>query len=235
MLRSYFGKLTLRVASPHLYGLSSAHLVEYCGFLLETETAVAFEKMRIAAAKDGITLEICSAFRDFERQQHIWNAKASGKRVLLDSDSKPVDINDKTPEQIIALILLWSALPGTSRHHWGTDIDVFDGNAIPKDKLQLVPQEYASNGPCHQLYIWLVQNAQRFGFYFPFQQGLSGVSPEPWHLSYLPVSKGFLNSFDTQTLRKILQDSSVLYKESLFNNLEGLAQEYVFRVAPAPL
>ena len=80
-----------------------------------------------------------------------------------------------------------------------------------------------------------MQNAQRFGFYFPFQQGLSGVSPEPWHLSYLPVSKGFLNSFDTQTLRKILQDSSVLYKESLFNNLEGLAQEYVFRVAPAPL
>ena len=235
MLRSNFGKLTLRIASPHLYGLSSAHLVEYCGFLLEKETAIAYEKMRIAAAKDDIRLQICSAFRDFDRQQLIWNAKASGKRVLLDSDSKPVDINEKSPEQIIALILLWSALPGTSRHHWGTDIDVFDGNSISKENLQLIPQEYASNGPCHQLYIWLVQNAQQFGFYFPFQQGLSGVSAEPWHLSYFAVSKEFVDNFDTQSLRKILQDSSVLYKESLLNNLESLAQEYVFRVAPTPL
>ena len=234
MLRSYFGKLTLPVASPHLYGLSSAHLVEYCGFLLESETAVAFEKMRTSAAKDGINLAICSAFRDFDRQQVIWNAKASGKRVLLDSDSKPVDVDKKSPEQIIALILLWSALPGTSRHHWGTDIDVFDSNSISKANLQLIPQEYTSNGPCHQLYTWLVNNAEQFGFYFPFQQGLSGVSAEPWHLSYFPVSKGFIDSFDSQILRKILQDSSVLHKESLLTNLESLVQEYVFRVAPTP-
>lgn len=235
MLRSYFGKLTLPIALPHLYGLSSAHLVEYCGFQLETETAIAFDKMRIAAAKDGIAIEICSAFRDFDRQQLIWNAKASGKRVLLDSDSKPVDVDKKSPEQIIALILLWSALPGTSRHHWGTDIDVFDSNTISKANLQLISQEYASNGPCHQLYSWLVQNAPQFGFYFPFQHGLSGVSAEPWHLSYYPVAKGFVDSFDTQILRKILLNSSVLYKELLSNNLESLAQEYVFRVAPTPL
>ncbi|MCL1095240.1 M15 family metallopeptidase [Shewanella kaireitica] len=224
----------MRVASPHLYGLSSAHLVEYYGFLLESETAVAFDKMRTAASKDGIVLEICSAFRDFDRQQLIWNAKASGKRVLLDSDSKPVDIDRKSAEQIIALILLWSALPGTSRHHWGTDIDVFDSKAISKASLKLIPQEYASNGPCHQLYTWLVNNAEQFGFYFPFQHGLSGVSAEPWHLSYYPVSKGFVDDFDPRELRKILQDSSVLHKDSLLCNLESLVQEYVFRVAPTP-
>lgn len=234
MLRSYFGKLTLRVSSPHLYGLSSAHLVEYCGFLLESETAVAFEKMRTTAAKEGINLAICSAFRDFDRQQLIWNAKASGKRVLLDSDSKPVDVDKKSPEQIIALILLWSALPGTSRHHWGTDIDVFDDKAISKDNLQLIPQEYALNGPCNQLYTWLVNNAEQFGFYFPFQHGLSGVSAEPWHLSYYPVSKGFVDKFDPRELREILQDSSVLHKDSLLNNLKDLVQEYVYRVAPTP-
>ncbi|MCL1060035.1 M15 family metallopeptidase [Shewanella gelidimarina] len=223
------------IAAPHLYGLSSAHLIECYGYLLEQETANAFDRMRTAAEKEGLAIEICSAFRDFDRQQLIWNAKASGTRVLLNKDAQPVDIDGKTAEQIMALILLWSALPGTSRHHWGTDIDIFDSNKISKHDLQLIPQEYQLNGPCYNLSLWLMSNAQHFGFYLPFQQGLSGVSAEPWHLSYYPVSKHYVDAFNVETLADILQHSSVLYKEQVLDKLDALTREYVYRVAPVPL
>jgi LAS superfamily LD-carboxypeptidase LdcB len=223
------------IAAPHLYGLSSAHLIGSCGYLLEQETATAFNKMRAAAEEEGIAIEICSAFRDFDRQQLIWNAKASGTKALLNKDSQPVDINGKTAEQIIELILLWSALPGTSRHHWGTDIDIFDSNKISKHDLQLIPQEYQLNGPCYRLSLWLAKNAPRFGFYLPFQPGLSGVSAEPWHLSYYPVSRHYIDMFDVKTLADILQNSSVLHKEHVLKKLDELTQEYVYRVAPMPL
>lgn len=223
------------ITASQVYGLSSTHLVESLGYLLEQETAHAFNKMRAAAEKEHIAIEICSAFRDFNRQQLIWNAKANGTRALLDKNAQPVDIEGKTAEQIIELILLWSALPGTSRHHWGTDIDIFDSNKILKRDLQLIPQEYQRNGPCNNLNLWLTKNAQNFGFYLPFQEGLSGVSAEPWHLSYYPVSQQYIDAFDVNSLADILQNSSVLYKSQLLEKLETLTQEYVYRVAPIPL
>nr|WP_283102683.1 M15 family metallopeptidase [Shewanella abyssi] len=210
-------------------------MVERCGYFLEQQTAAAFEKMRAAAAQEGIAIGICSAFRDFDRQQLIWNAKASGTRALLNKDSQPVDINGKTAAQIVELILLWSALPGTSRHHWGTDLDIFDSHKVSTRDLQLIPQEYQLDGPCYHLSLWLAKNAQRFGFYLPFQQGLSGVSAEPWHLSYYPVSKHYVDAFDVDTLSEVLQGSAVLHKEQILLRLKELTQEYVFRVAPIPL
>ena len=37
-------------------------------------------------------------------------------------------------------ILEWSALPGASRHHWGSEFDVFDLAALPEGyRVQLLP------------------------------------------------------------------------------------------------
>ncbi|WOT03707.1 M15 family metallopeptidase [Shewanella youngdeokensis] len=223
------------IVSPHLYGLSSSHLVDYTGHLLEQQTAMAFEKMRIAAKVDGIDIAICSAYRSFERQQSIWNAKANGKRVILDKHSQPIDISTKTATEIIDLILIWSALPGTSRHHWGTDIDIFDAKQISKQELQLISPEYQQNGPCFALSQWLATNAQLFGFYLPFQTGFSGVTAEPWHLSYYPVAQGYLDNFNVESLREVLDKSAVVNKASILPKLISLTQEYVYRIAPIPL
>ena len=67
--------------------------------------------------------------------------------------------------------MLWSALPGASRHHWGTDFDVYDKAKIESTgkKLELIPEEYEDNGPCALLSQWLFNNAEKFGFYFPIQ------------------------------------------------------------------
>lgn len=202
---------------------------------LEAETAKAFLKMQAAAEQDGIALAICSGYRSFERQLAIWNAKASGKRPLLDKDSLPVgDIHALSADELVALILLWSALPGASRHHWGTDLDLFDSGQISKHELKLVNAEYEPQGPCYKLDLWLDERAPDFGFYRPFQAGLSGVSPERWHLSFLPKAKGFLEQFDSDRLRQILDHSDLALKQSLLRRLPELVETYVRRVAPYP-
>ena len=86
--------------------------------------------MRESAAAAGIDLLPLSSFRDFERQRLIWNAKYRGERPALDRGGRTVDMSRLAPDRRIETILLWSALPGASRHHWGSDIDVADGRVI---------------------------------------------------------------------------------------------------------
>jgi LAS superfamily LD-carboxypeptidase LdcB len=217
-----------------LYGLDAHHLMPVGEFLLEPRTAAAFAEMQFAAAKNGFDLQICSAYRPFERQVHIWNAKASGKRSLLDIESNPIDFASLNEQQLIDTILIWSALPGASRHHWGTDIDVFDAKLISKQSLQLVSAEYQANGPCFALHQWLTHHAQQYGFYFPYQAQKSGVSPEPWHLSYFPVATDYLSQFRVDELAKVLSQAQISLQSPLIERLTELVNQYVFYVAPSP-
>lgn len=222
------------ISDSRLYGLSDKGLVKAGETLLTPATLTAFQAMKAAALQEGIKLEICSGFRSLERQLVIWNGKASGRRPLLDKFCQLVSPKDYHDDELVQLILTWSALPGCSRHHWGTDIDVYDAAMISKDKLNLVPAEYLDGGPCHQLYQWLLSHAADYGFYFPFQAGLSGVSPEPWHLSYYPESNEYLKAFDTRTLASILTNHELGLKGSVLSQLEELVNEFVYKVAPAP-
>lgn len=210
--------------------LSPYHPLE-TRFTLESQTALAFQAMAASATKDGIKLAICSAYRPFERQLAIWNAKASGKRAVLDINGQVVDIAKLSEDALIDLILLWSALPGASRHHWGTDLDVFDAGQIAVNCLRLVEAEYRDDGPCTQLHRWLLANAKDFGFYFPFQHGQSAVSAEPWHISYFPVSQTLLPHFEVQALAYIIGHSDMLLKDAVLARLPELVAEYVYRIA----
>jgi len=60
-------------------------------FRLEAQTALAFKAMADCAAKNGIKLAICSAYRPFDRQLAIWNAKASGKRDIDVFDAEQIE------------------------------------------------------------------------------------------------------------------------------------------------
>ncbi|MGS0674293.1 M15 family metallopeptidase [Shewanella sp. 125m-1] len=224
----------MQVTQPSLYGLEDQHLVECLGHLLEVNTAAAFLTMQQAALTAGIDIQICSGHRNFDRQLGIWNAKASGRRAVLDKSSMPVSIEHLSSNELIDTILLWSAIPGMSRHHWGTDIDIFDANGIEKPKLQLVPTEYQQGGPCFHLSQWLHSHADKFGFYLPYQQGLSGVSPEPWHLSYFPMSKDYINTYDIDAVKAILASCDILHKDTILERIVPLVNEYVLRVAPIP-
>src|SRR5687768_17320780 len=107
---------------------------------LHNEVVAPFLAMRAAASAEGIDLVAFSSFRDFDRQLAIWNGKFRGERPMQDRAGNPLDTVTLTPAARVAAILWWSALPGASRHHWGTDFDVLDARAMPVGyKVQVVP------------------------------------------------------------------------------------------------
>src|SRR5262245_19223314 len=150
-----------------LTGRARTHVVELSqpNCVLHYEVAASFLAMRDAAAYDGIDLAARSGFRDFDTQLTIWNRKWSGERQLFDRNSQPVQRNQLGDYEAVDTILCWSAIPGGSRHHWGSDIDVIDAAAVPPGyTVQLVPTEYAADGIFARLNRWLDDNMQRFGF-----------------------------------------------------------------------
>src|SRR5690606_23241791 len=85
------------------------------------ELIPAWNELVAEARRAGFDLAIASGFRDYRRQLAIWNDKADGRRPLLDEHGEPLDAGALAPWPLARAILRWSALPGASRHHWGSD------------------------------------------------------------------------------------------------------------------
>jgi LAS superfamily LD-carboxypeptidase LdcB len=135
------------------------------------------------------------------------------------------------PAQRIDAILVWSALPGASRHHWGTDLDLIDRAAIPAGyRVELIAQEYAPSGPFGPLSAWLETNAARFGFFRPYRGVLSGVQPEAWHFSFAPLAEPARRALRVTNLRDALRDAPLAGKDVVLERLEELHERYVVRI-----
>jgi LAS superfamily LD-carboxypeptidase LdcB len=215
-----------------LLGKTQEHLVPLEGtkFLVHNRMLQDFLRLQASAKEAGFDLKVISAFRDYDRQLKIWNAKASGERPLLDDLEKPLDYSQLSPTEIIFAILRWSAIPGCSRHHWGSDVDVYDGNTQTATDVKLVPSECENNGPASALHSWLdlqfTQNTS-FGFFRPFASDLGGVSPERWHLSYYPISRRMIDEFSFSIFKNNLQNSDVMFKELLLEKADEIYQRYI--------
>ncbi|HEU4780318.1 MAG TPA: M15 family metallopeptidase [Steroidobacteraceae bacterium] len=202
---------------------------------LHNDAMAPFLAMRAAAAADDIDLAAFSSFRDFDRQLAIWNGKFRGERPMQDRAGRPLDALSLSPAERVTAILWWSALPGASRHHWGTDFDVLDAHAMPAGyKLQVVPDEYGPSGPFHRLTTWLDAHMHAFGFFRPYTTDRGGVMPEPWHLSYAPVAKRAQQAFSADKLRTVLADAAIEGKEQVLAALDCNYSTYVVNVDAAP-
>ncbi|KGJ87392.1 M15 family metallopeptidase [Colwellia psychrerythraea] len=202
---------------------------------IHQEMKPAFDAIVTAAKTDGIDLKIASGFRSFDRQLMLWNNKFSGKTAIKDINGDIVVVDNLSSLQIIESILLYSALPGASRHHWGCDIDVYAPNLLAQNyQLQLEPWEYSESGPLAELSSWLLQHAHRFGFYFPYATFQGGIAQEPWHLSYLPLAQQFQQTFSAEQLAQTLQSSNILGKKVIIDNLDLIAKRYINNVCAAP-
>jgi LAS superfamily LD-carboxypeptidase LdcB len=195
---------------------------------LHVHVVAPFLNLRRAALADGIHLAPISCFRSFPRQLAIWNGKFSGEKTMLDASGRPIDVNELSSSERIEAILLWSALPGASRHHWGTDIDLIDTQATAPDyRPQLIPQEFAPGGPYAALAEWLDAHAARFGFFRPFRGVLSGVQAEPWHFSFAPVAENARRALTPAVLHKVIAAAPILGKDDILAQLDALHSRYV--------
>ncbi|HKK79492.1 MAG TPA: M15 family metallopeptidase [Phaeodactylibacter sp.] len=150
------------------------------GLYLRQEVYDAFLKMRAAAAKEGLTMTIRSATRNFDYQKGIWERKWTGARKLSSGADAAQAFPD--PKARALEILKYSSMPGTSRHHWGTDLD-----------LNAFNNEYFETGPGQKLYAWMQAHAAEYGFCQPYspkgEERPHGYNEEKWHWSYLPTAQ----------------------------------------------
>lgn len=209
------------------------HLIdrESCEVPVHRELVPHIELLRTRASHAGFELALASGFRSFGRQLDIWNAKAEGRRPLLDDNGHSLNPRNMGEEPLLWAILRWSALPGTSRHHWGTDIDVYDaGPSRQGYRLQLTHEETQIDGVYAAFHHWLTAELScgQSTFFRPYQQWHGGVAPEPWHLSFAPLAAAYQRSLAEAELRDLLRRSDIALKDVILARLDEILQRFVW-------
>ena len=214
-------------------GRTRTHVVQISEprFAAHHQAVEAFMDMRSEASLAGFDLLPFSAFRDFKTQLRTWNHKYQGKKPLYDIDGGVRDYSRLSEEQIINHILDWSALPGGSRHQWGTEIDVVDGAAMPGGYLpKLLPEEVLQGGVFYELHCWLDAYIHRFGFFRPYKYFRGGMFPEPWHLSFAPISMEAIECINPDLLRSVIEQSDILGKEKVLEMIPEIYQNHILNI-----
>lgn len=151
---------------------------EYCDktIYLRKEVVENFIKMAEEAKKARIHINIISGFRSYNYQKGIWERKYDQAFSKSFPDKK----------KRFYEILKYSASPGVSRHHWGTDLDILS-----------LDENYFNYGKGKKEKEWLDIHAQKYGFYIVYtQERTKGYNYEPWHYTYKPLSDKILPLYE---------------------------------------
>lgn len=177
--------------NPELYGE---------GFKLRKNAYDAFLRMKAEALKSDIHIKVVSSYRGFDHQNRIWERKYN--RFMS---------RGLTPTESLRKIIEYSTIPGTSRHHWGTDIDIIDANAVQPNSV-LQPRHFEKQGCYRALKLWMDKNSEDYGFYLVYTNEATrkGFNYEPWHYSYKPLSKPYLNQYKSLDIKTIITNENLL-------------------------
>ena len=176
--------------NPNLYGN---------GYKLRKEAHEAFTRLKTEALKSDIRIQVVSSYRGYDHQNRIWERKYN----------RNIN-NGLSPQESINKIIEYSTIPGTSRHHWGTDLDIIDANvAQPSSVLQ--PRHFEENGCYRKLKLWMDEHANAFGFYLVYTNATQrkGFKYEPWHYSYKPLSNHYLSQYLSLNIKDIITNENL--------------------------
>jgi len=181
ILCSPFSWRFLHNSTEELCGLTAPTL-KGSQFKLQAAAANAFVQMQTAAAKENIQLASRSSYRSFYFQAKSWNKRV--KRQIKQGLSE---------KQAVKNNLKYVAIPGTSRHHWGTEIDIID-KSVAQPNSGMPISCFEPGGRYYPMHVWLTNNAHKYGFYLVYTHSAKrpGFCYEPWHYSYAPISKKYL-------------------------------------------
>lgn len=123
---------------------------------LTPKAAGAWEGMRAAAAKHGVTLLVVSAFRSVDYQRALIQRKLDRGLSIAD-------------------VLRINAAPGYSEHHTGRALDLTAPDCPPLEQgFEATPA-----------FAWLKKNAAAHGFRLSYpRDNPHGITYEPWHWAY---------------------------------------------------
>jgi hypothetical protein len=111
-------------------------------------------------------------------------------------------------------------MPGTSRHHWGTEVD-----------LNAFSNKWFESGRGLKLFKWLDNNASKYGFHRPYtkkdSQRPTGYNEEKWHWSFTPLSIPMIRD-----ARLALDDTKITgFSGSQTARQIGVVQKYILGVS----
>jgi len=206
-----------------LIGRSKPVLTKGKDYRLLPEVAVAFEKMRTDAKKAGFDICVISSYRNYNYQNGIWERKFKGNKAKGLTDIKNIE-----------KIIEYSTIPGTSRHHWGTDLDIIDmTRGIPLDPLH--EKHFNEGGQMHKFKLWLDENANKYGFYLVYtnNENRKGFKYEPWHFTYQPISSLMLTEYKKLDIKKILTENNLMGSSSFTTSfIEKYTTENILDINP---
>ena len=218
-------------------GSTDSHLVDFNKGSIDTDVQWVHKQavtplleLQYAAQDAGFELRLCSSFRSFERQMLIWNGKVSGMRPVMDPFGNPMDLTDLSPWHKIQAILRWSALPGASRHHWGTDFDIYDIKVMPRGyQIKLIPEEVQGSGLFAPMHDWLDEylSSEQTEFYRPYEIDTGGIAPERWHISYRPLADQYYRLLSVELIAERLRNSDLLLLDVVLENLDEIMQRFI--------
>lgn len=171
---------------------------------LNQDALAAFKRMADEAKKEGITLYIRSGYRDYDTQNGLWKD----------------DQERQTPPST-------RSFPGTSRHHWGTDLDW----VCSKAGNELDNGNYMSGGPCHLAYEWMAENGPKYGFCQTYDEDSTreGYEPERWHWSYMPLAKYYLEFYNSKVSASDLDNGvyTLSYQDLIDKQVNGISKNCI--------
>jgi len=182
------------------------------------EVMEAYWKLKGRAKEDGWHLILASGYRSFYAQRQIWNR--------YDAEYKKYPHLDEKGR--VRAIMSIVSVPGLSRHHWGTDLDISENSlqgrltSITSDTPQKVVEYYR----------WMEENAPQFGFCKVYEGKKGAVMDEPWHWSYLPFSTVYERQFiGIRDFKRIL-DMHVGDVNYLMKNLPNILKREIGSINP---
>ncbi|AUC83485.1 M15 family metallopeptidase [Lacinutrix sp. Bg11-31] len=175
------------------------------GYKLREEAYIAFKKMQAEALKSNIKIGVVSSYRNFAHQKRIWERKFKSNQT-----------KGLSPTINIDKIIEYSTIPGTSRHHWATDIDIYQTN-VKQPRGLLLESNFHNNGAFCKLKEWMDIHAKDYGFYLVYTDlpNRKGFKYEPWHYSYKPLSSQYLKAYKQLDIAKILKTDKLLGSKNL--------------------
>ena len=124
-----------------------------------------------AAEKDGVNLDVISAYRT-----NVFQTGNFERQVTAVKNANP-GISDEEARKKAATVV---ALPGTSEHQLGLAVD-----------FNSVEDSFRNT----KAYKWLIENCTDYGFILRYdvdKQSKTGIIPEPWHYRFVGVKNAKL-------------------------------------------
>lgn len=180
---------------------------------------------------------VCGTLLGTETQ---WDPANDNHRVCWDATpirprtapAMPTGARHLRPDEKQREILQASSAPGVSRHHWGTDFDLFSVNAARWTSGGATPNfsaayDWLAGRPASGTRPAVTPHAGRYGFLQSFTAASAAAGTaymeEQWHWSYYPVAQALLEFSRVPAVDTELN--------SQLNAFWGTAQRYNF-IAP---